>query len=64
MFNYFQGFSTADPYNPIHYPKSMRALRRELASPKFPRYALEYQSPPHVGKPGGGPWPPSPPPPG
>jgi hypothetical protein len=64
MFNYFQGYSTADPYNPIHYPKSMRMLRHELASPKFPQYAREYQSPPHVGRPGGGPRPSSPPPPG
>jgi hypothetical protein len=46
MLNYYQGFGLADPYNPTHYPKSMRMLRRELASPKFPQYAPEYQSRP------------------
>jgi hypothetical protein len=58
MLNYYQGFSQADPYNPIHYPKSMRMLRRELASPKFPQYAPEYQTRPGLGTPEAGPPPP------
>ena len=49
MFNYYQGFSLADPYNPIHYPKSMRMLRRELASPKFPQYARRVPDPTSAG---------------
>ena len=57
MLNYYQGFSLADPYNPIHYPKSMRMLRRELASPKFPQYAREYQTRPQLGTPQPGPEP-------
>ena len=57
MLNYYQGFSLADPYNPIHYPKSMRMLRRELASPKFPQYAPEYQTRPQLGTPQAGPEP-------
>jgi hypothetical protein len=57
MFNYYQGYSLADPYNPIHYPKSMRMLRRELASPKFPQFAREYQTTPNVGTQEGGPPP-------
>lgn len=43
MLNYYQGYGWADPYNPIHYPKSMAVMRHELASPKFPNYAPEYR---------------------
>jgi hypothetical protein len=64
MFNYYQGYSLGDPYNPIPYPKNMRMLRRELASPRFPQYAPEYQTPPRLGTPDGGPPPPDAPPPG
>jgi hypothetical protein len=53
MLNYYQGYTLADPYNPIHYPKAMRMLTRELVSAKFPEFAPEYQ-PPSLPRPAGG----------
>ncbi len=43
MINYYESYTPSSPYNPIHFPRSVRLLRRELRSSRFPQYAPEYQ---------------------
>ena len=47
MFNYYRGFGGAeDTFNPINYPKAVKAIRNKPKSSRYVPYAYKHASKP------------------